>query len=168
MGLSKFDNDLKLTPENISSNWKSSGELNPYRSKISTSYASQLDVLVVAVLNKGKTLPYDAFIVYLKNLSKGIVTLGKQPTYASNADIQNSIGYLTYEIDDTAKVLEKSHIHDFVSKISDVINSTGSTGTDVVAPPIISAKINSFSGTVYKSDSIGICRTGPNVLTPCN
>jgi hypothetical protein len=142
-GLSKFNSSGATTPENASIHWQSSGELNPYRWKLSKAYVTQLDALTVAVLRKWKNLSYEAFVAYLKNLSAGIVTLGKQPAYASNADIQNIIGYLVYEIDDTTRELENTH---FMSKIAQVITGTGVSNTGVISP--VNSK-GSLQGVMY-------------------
>jgi hypothetical protein len=102
-GLMSQFSGTNVTTSTVATMWLPSIN-NPKRSAVGD-YAPRLDGLLKSIFGRGTGLTSDRFSTYLKNLSSGIRALGAKPEYAGDVMIQNVIGYLAFELDDTATAL---------------------------------------------------------------
>lgn len=59
--------------------------------------------MIQGTLYRGAHLTPEKFQAYLSNLALGIQEMGKKPAYANNTDVQNIVGYISYEFDEAKK-----------------------------------------------------------------
>lgn len=72
--LSKFTTTSKITAQNAAESWVGGAD-NPYRTKLSSNYATKLDTITLAILRRGSSMNDEQFKSYLVNLSRGIYEL---------------------------------------------------------------------------------------------
>ena len=123
--LSKFTSNTTITAKNAASNWAGDSD-NTYRAKLSARYATQLDAIVLAILGKGSTMTDAQFKTYLTNLSAGISVIGSNAQYKNNPEVQNILGFLTYEINSTVTILDSDGAN-VINQVVNLINTP--TGT---------------------------------------
>lgn len=101
--LSKFSG-TSITPANAASLWQPSAE-NPYRAKVTEAVSTRLDPVITRMLGRGSTLSEDGYQVYLSNIVSGMGNIASQAKYANDADVQNIVSYISYELNDAKKML---------------------------------------------------------------
>lgn len=112
--------------------WSASSN-NPYISRVGT-YNGRIDGVIKGTLSRGSNLTTEKYQTYLDTLATGIVEMGKKPAYATDADIQNIVGYIVFELGEAKKAFSGSNsfFTDYSNLVDQALGGTSSGGTVVV------------------------------------
>jgi hypothetical protein len=139
--LSKFTTNTSITAQNAASNW-TGGSDNIYRAKLSSRYVTQLDALTLAILKKGSSMTDAQFKSYLANLSTGITRLGWDARFVNDTEIQNILGFLTYEVNSTVTAMNtNSTATTAIWELAGLINNTSTSDGNSQNTTVNSAQI---------------------------
>jgi hypothetical protein len=165
--LSKFT-QTTVTHQNAASLWQPSAE-NPYQTKLGST-ASKVDALVVMILRKGTTLSSTGFATFISNLNTALNEIGKKPAYASNIEVQDILGYISYELQDTSKMLAATQGVSYQTIVAQVAPVTQTAPITTTVPQretrnqVVAPATNTCTGNV--PSGLGVTTQGYAISTP--
>lgn len=139
LGTGSMSQSLMSQFSGAGNTWQSSPN-NPKRTALSATYTTRIDTVVANMLSRGQSLKQSEYLTYLSSISSGMKQIGAEPLYASNADIQNIIGYIDYELTDTKTKLSSGELFfdrlivlvgNSLSSSAGTTQTTGTTATTV-------------------------------------